>query len=450
MRDLILQPDLVPNDIDIATDAAFEDIRKIIPSTIAIGKAFGVGLVTIDDFSFEVAMFRKESEYTDHRHPSQVTPGTLEEDSIRRDFTINSLYLDPISLQIADFHNGISDLGDRKLRCVGNPSQRLQEDPLRILRLFRFASNLDFEIDQGTLQAACSLRAGLLHISRERVLLEISKIKPTAVNKFKNYFKLIQDIVIRESATPPYSKADTNEQIKYESSLELKNLNSEMLQHPGTLLALICINNEGFASRDWNASFKSWPFSLKEKAHLNLITRFSEGVFILPRSSQDTQDTVTLRKWLEHFKWLFRQNRIALSEFTWIIDNITTPENDRPDVLKKLRSTLTKNEGQQTLSSALEDKIAPHAKTFRQDLQNWAKDKPKEALGWARLFVDISLLLNHLQINDTDRPLLLRASNPLHLDVICSAALALCVLSSPKKQTALNTYIKVQRGLNKK
>jgi len=116
VRDLLMNTKHVPSDIDIATDAPYDEICRILPDTRAIGKAFGVGLASTGDHSFEVATFRKESDYADRRHPSQVGPGTIEEDSERRDFTVNALYFDPVSGMIIDFHDGVADLNDKIIR----------------------------------------------------------------------------------------------------------------------------------------------------------------------------------------------------------------------------------------------------------------------------------------------------------------------------------------------
>ena len=97
----------------------------------------------------------------------------MEEDSQRRDFTINALYFDPLNHTIADFHGGLKDLERKVIRCVGNAQERLYEDPLRIFRLFRFASNLDLAIETSTRDAAQRLVSELKFVSKERFLLEI-------------------------------------------------------------------------------------------------------------------------------------------------------------------------------------------------------------------------------------------------------------------------------------
>ena len=106
--------------------------------------------------------------------------GDRQDDSRRRDFTINALFFDPVSQEIDDFHGGLSDLHARTLRCVGKARERLFEDPLRILRLFRFAVATGFEIEADTLAAAqeSAVAEGMRLLSRERILAEIVKVRP--------------------------------------------------------------------------------------------------------------------------------------------------------------------------------------------------------------------------------------------------------------------------------
>ncbi|MEY3902464.1 MAG: hypothetical protein RL189_1770, partial [Pseudomonadota bacterium] len=231
VRDLLLSPQTTPKDIDITTDASFEDVRRLIPQTRAIGKAFGVGLVSEGSFSFEVATFRKEADYADRRHPSFVGVGSMEEDSERRDFTINALYFDPIGGTIVDFHDGLDDLKNRVLRCVGDADIRLHEDPLRILRLYRFAGNLGFHVAEETDRSAKALAAELTHVSKERVLLEISKLRAESITQFTASLRPFQATLIGEANQGKY----------HDGERELFNMqhHSAALNHPGMLFALM-------------------------------------------------------------------------------------------------------------------------------------------------------------------------------------------------------------------
>jgi tRNA nucleotidyltransferase/poly(A) polymerase len=184
VRDLILRPDWDMVEVDIATSALPADVTKVFPGSFFVGKAFGVALVKKNDIGFEVTTFRKEGQYSDRRHPDSIEPGTLEEDSNRRDFTVNSLYFDPTSQTIVDLHAGLRDLNAKVLRCVGDAEARLHEDSLRIIRLFRFAANFGFELEAKTLAAAVSQSDGVLSLSRERIVKEIVKVLPQKFEAF--------------------------------------------------------------------------------------------------------------------------------------------------------------------------------------------------------------------------------------------------------------------------
>jgi poly(A) polymerase len=174
VRDMLLG--LEPNDIDIATSATPEEVADAFEKTKFVGESFGVSLVEIDRDTFEVATFRKESNYEDGRRPEVVELiKNVEEDALRRDFTINAMYLDPITGKILDFFNGKEDLANGKIRFVGNPYDRIEEDYLRLLRAVRFAACLDFEL-VGVDLSAIRKRSHLIEeVAKERVKIEFDK-----------------------------------------------------------------------------------------------------------------------------------------------------------------------------------------------------------------------------------------------------------------------------------
>jgi poly(A) polymerase len=145
---------------------------------VETGKSFGVVRVLTGEgeSGVEVATFRKESGYQDHRHPSRVEFSGVQEDASRRDFTVNALYIDLKSLQILDLHEGIRDLREKTIRAVGDPAQRFKEDALRLLRAIRFAGRLGFRIEESTRQAI-ALHASLIKkVSVERIREELEKM----------------------------------------------------------------------------------------------------------------------------------------------------------------------------------------------------------------------------------------------------------------------------------
>jgi tRNA nucleotidyltransferase (CCA-adding enzyme) len=175
VRDLALGR--APKDIDLASALRPEQIEQLFPSTVPVGKAFGTILIVQDGLAVEHTTFRSESGYSDRRRPDQVEFGqSIEEDSARRDFTCNALYLDPLLDLHADPRGGLEDLARGCLRCVGDPRLRFAEDGLRLVRMARFAGALELEPAPGVLEAAMESRAALAGVAPERVLRELERI----------------------------------------------------------------------------------------------------------------------------------------------------------------------------------------------------------------------------------------------------------------------------------
>ncbi|MCX7817355.1 MAG: CCA tRNA nucleotidyltransferase [Syntrophales bacterium] len=174
VRDFVMG--VIPEDYDIVTSAKPEKIQKIFNHTVAVGAAFGVVVVIIDDKKFEVATYREEKEYKNGRHPSKVNFADVMEDVKRRDFTINGLLMDPVTGEITDLVGGMEDIEKRLIRTIGKPEERFQEDHLRMLRAIRFAAQLNFTIEESTLLAINSLAYMINRISAERIREELTKI----------------------------------------------------------------------------------------------------------------------------------------------------------------------------------------------------------------------------------------------------------------------------------
>lgn len=173
VRDALLGKE--PKDYDIATSATPDEVQALFPKSDAIGAHFGVILVKENKIAFEIATFRHDGSYKDGRHPESVSFSSPEEDSQRRDFTVNGLFQHPLTGEIIDYVNGQADLEAKVLRAIGKPSDRFQEDALRLLRAVRFATVLGFEIEAET-WAAIQENAHLLEkISPERVRDEFTR-----------------------------------------------------------------------------------------------------------------------------------------------------------------------------------------------------------------------------------------------------------------------------------
>ncbi|VGO16123.1 Poly(A) polymerase I [Pontiella desulfatans] len=165
-----------PKDYDVATDAYPEEVEELFSKTIPIGKAFGVIAVVDGVEMIEVATFREEVGTLDGRHPETILFSAAKEDALRRDFTINGMFFDPVKEQLHDYVHGRRDLGKRIITAIGKPTERFAEDHLRMLRAIRFAHNLGFSIDPET-EAAIKQMAHLIkNISAERTEVELTRI----------------------------------------------------------------------------------------------------------------------------------------------------------------------------------------------------------------------------------------------------------------------------------
>jgi len=167
-----------PNDWDITTSAKPEDMKSVFAEfhCIDTGIKHGTVTVVIDGEPLEITTFRLDGEYEDNRHPKSVTfTSNLGADLGRRDFTVNAMAYSKMTGTV-DLFGGQNDLKNGIIRCVGDPDRRFNEDALRILRALRFASALDFEIEEKTAQSLLKNRALLGNISEERIAKELLKL----------------------------------------------------------------------------------------------------------------------------------------------------------------------------------------------------------------------------------------------------------------------------------
>lgn len=167
-----------PSDWDICTSARAEEMMALFEDKRVIPTGIQHGTLTIlaEDGAYEVTTFRIDGEYLDHRHPKSVAfTRELAEDLSRRDFTINAMAWHP-ERGVIDLFGGVEDLRDRLVRAVGDPVQRFNEDGLRMLRMVRFATVLDFDYDPATYDAVRKQGHLLQYISKERIQVELNKI----------------------------------------------------------------------------------------------------------------------------------------------------------------------------------------------------------------------------------------------------------------------------------
>ena len=184
VRDLLLG--LTPKDFDVATNATPEEVRKVFRRSRTVGRRFRIVHVRVGRQLFEVSTYRKNVDEDDY--PDDVTTsedgvilrdnsyGTLEDDTFRRDFTVNAMYYDPLDGSVLDLAGGREDLAAKRLRLIGEPALRLREDPVRILRAVRFAAKLDFEIDPTVQEAIPNTAELLTAIPPARLFDEMNKL----------------------------------------------------------------------------------------------------------------------------------------------------------------------------------------------------------------------------------------------------------------------------------
>lgn len=176
VRDLLLGR--VPTDYDITTSALPPQTKEVFRDRRVVETGIRHGTVTLleEGMPLEITTYRVDGTYSDARHPDGVTFTTsLREDAARRDFTVNAMAYAP-GLGLRDYFGGQEDLARRLIRAVGDPDRRFQEDALRVLRAIRFASVLDFALEEETAAAARRQAAGLQKVSAERVFQELSKL----------------------------------------------------------------------------------------------------------------------------------------------------------------------------------------------------------------------------------------------------------------------------------
>jgi poly(A) polymerase len=179
VRDLLLG--VKPKDFDVATNATPEQVKRLFRRAFIIGRRFQIVHVMLGQEQIEVTTFRgTSSESAPKDEHGRVlrdnTFGEQHEDAVRRDFTVNAMYYDPATRTVLDYHGGIADIRNKTLRMIGVPEARFREDPVRLLRVVRFAAKLGFTIDPAT-RAPIQIMAPLINnVPAARVFDEMLKL----------------------------------------------------------------------------------------------------------------------------------------------------------------------------------------------------------------------------------------------------------------------------------
>jgi poly(A) polymerase len=222
VRDLLLGRR--PKDFDIGTDAHPYQVKRLFKNCWIIGRRFRLAHVRFGPKTIEVATFRRQltaAELAVPEEPHEGIPlehaghhdrmlhrdntfGTPEEDAFRRDFTVNALFYDIADFSIIDFTGGLRDLDERVIRCIGDPTERFQEDPVRMIRAVSMASRLDFTIDPPIDAAIAAHRGELARSAPARLVEEIYKL--LRAGSAEKAFRMLADRRLLEPIAPGLQK----------------------------------------------------------------------------------------------------------------------------------------------------------------------------------------------------------------------------------------------------
>ncbi|MCD6378189.1 MAG: CCA tRNA nucleotidyltransferase [Planctomycetes bacterium] len=190
-----------PADYDVATNATPEEVKKLFKKVLMVGAKFGVAMVIFGKRRVEVTTFRSDLSYSNGRRPDKVQfRSTAREDALRRDFTINGMFYDPIAKKVIDYVGGMEDLKAGVIRAIGDPFKRFNEDYLRMLRAVRFAGRFGFRIEPATAEAIRKNASKITQISGERIREELEKI--FAHKSAAETIRLLEEMGLAEAIIP--------------------------------------------------------------------------------------------------------------------------------------------------------------------------------------------------------------------------------------------------------
>ena len=217
IRDILLG--LKPKDVDFATNLSYETLKTLFNEYAPkeTGKSFGVLRIRINNIDYEIAKFREDI-YGKEKKVSFVDD--IRNDLARRDFTINAMAYNQKE-GIIDLYNGQKDIENKVINFVGNAEERIIEDPLRVLRAFRFMSRLDFSLSENTIEAIKKQKDLLKNIPEERITMEFSKL--LLGKNIKNTLTLMKDTGVLELIIPEFKATYDFDQCNPHHNLDLFN-----------------------------------------------------------------------------------------------------------------------------------------------------------------------------------------------------------------------------------
>lgn len=217
IRDILLE--LKPKDVDFATNLSYETLKTLFSEYTPkeTGKSFGVLRIRINNIDYEIAKFREDI-YGKEKKVSFVDD--IRNDLVRRDFTINAMAYNEVE-GIVDLYNGQKDIENRIINFIGNAEERIIEDPLRVLRAFRFMSRLNFSLSENTIEAIKKQKDLLKNIPEERITMEFSKL--LLGENIKNTLTLMRDTGVLELIIPEFKATYDFNQCNPHHNLDLFN-----------------------------------------------------------------------------------------------------------------------------------------------------------------------------------------------------------------------------------
>ena len=180
VRNMLLNK--TPKDFDIVCKLDLDELISVLKDNnwkvSEAGKQFLVLIASKNNQQFEISLYRKDGTYLDGRRPESVSVGNINTCAYRRDFTINALYFNPFTQELLDpTGKGIQDINNKIIRFIGRPSERINEDFLRIFRAYRFVSQLNFQLESKTLKACRTyFEMACKTVSAQRILVEVEKM----------------------------------------------------------------------------------------------------------------------------------------------------------------------------------------------------------------------------------------------------------------------------------
>ena len=278
-------------DIDITTNATPMELKNIFSKEEMINSGYGSVSLIYKNKKFEITTFRKDEDYLDNRHPNRIVyVNSLSEDVKRRDFTINALCLDKDD-HLIDLVDGKKDLNNKIIRTIGDSDKSFKQDALRILRAIRFASYLDFKLDDEVKKAILENKHLLKNLSYERKKQELDKIFGS--NKAREGIKLIKEFNLDEELdlfninrvkdysdivgiwamidTDVYNFTSSEKDLieKINATYKMDNLDIDVLYKYGLYVNVISGINKGISKKEILEKYENLPIKNRDEIQIN-------------------------------------------------------------------------------------------------------------------------------------------------------------------------------------